>query len=61
MVFAATVNVELLLCQVMPVHWLAYLGGLSQYTKHQQSDIVLHQCIRLFCVLLVLLHISCRD
>ena len=42
MLFAATV--ELLLCQVMPVICLSYLGCLSQDTKHQESNIVLHQC-----------------
>ncbi len=44
MLFAATVNVESLLCQVMHVRWMAHLGCLSQYTKHQECNIVLHQC-----------------
>ncbi len=55
MLFAATVNVELLLCQVMPVRYLAYLGCLSQYTKHQECNIVLHQCFD------VVLRAACVD
>ncbi len=44
MLFAAIVNVELLLCHVVPERCLAYLGCLSHYTKHQECDITLHQC-----------------
>jgi len=44
LLFAAYVNVELLLCQVMPLSYSSYSGCLSEGTEHQKCNIVLHQC-----------------